>query len=320
MHPVAPQQLVIALGGNAISVPGEQGNIEEQFAHTRRTARILVDAILAGYRPIITHGNGPQVGNILRRVELARHELYTIPLELCVADTQAGMGYMIAQCLMNELAERSQPRQVTTLVTSVLVDPGDEAFAKPSKPIGPRLDRVVAEAHRDNDGWKVRELEDGSFRRIVSSPRPLEILEVPTIRQLVEADELVVCCGGGGIPVCRDSTGQLAGAAAVIDKDLTSSLLARKLGVSTLVILTGVEQVCLNFGKSNQKSLGEVTVAEINSYLAAGHFGAGSMRPKVEAAVDFVTHSTQPNPVALIGHLHKLTDLLAGTSGTRVIN
>ncbi len=320
MFAIAPQRLAIALGGNAISIPDEQGNIEEQFTHTRQTARILVDAILAGYRPIITHGNGPQVGNILRRVELARQELYTIPLELCVADTQAGMGYMIAQCLMNELAERGHPRHVTTLVTSVLVDPGDEAFDRPSKPIGPRLNRAVAEAHRENDGWKVRELEDGSFRRIVSSPRPLEILELPTIRQLVEADELVVCCGGGGIPVCRDSAGQLAGVAAVIDKDLTSSLLARNLGVSTLVILTGVEHVCLNFGKPNEKPLGEVTVAEINSYLASDHFGAGSMRPKVEAAVDFVTYSTQPNPVALIGHLNKLTDLLAGTSGTRVIN
>ncbi len=316
MAPVTPQQLVIALGGNAISVPGEQGNIEEQFAHTRQTARILTDAILTGYRPIITHGNGPQVGNILRRVELARHELYTIPLELCVADTQAGMGYMIAQCLMNELAERSQPRHVTTIVTSVVVDENDSAFENPTKPIGPRMDRIVAEAHRDNDGWKVRELEDGSFRRIVSSPCPVEILELPTIRQLVDADELVVCCGGGGIPVCRDAAGQLTGAAAVIDKDLTSSLLARELDVGTLVILTGVEHVCLNFGKPNEVPLSEITVVEARKYLAAGHFGGGSMRPKVEAAIDFVTNSRLSDPVALIGHLDKFTELLTGSSGT----
>ncbi|TWU22662.1 carbamate kinase [Bythopirellula polymerisocia] len=318
MPSVTPQKLVIALGGNAISVPGEQGNIDEQFAHTRQTARILVDAFLAGYQPILTHGNGPQVGNILRRVELARHELYTIPLELCVADTQAGMGYMIAQCLMNELAERGQPRQVTTLVTSVLVDGQDPAFENPTKPIGPKLVRAVAEAHREIDGWKVRELEDGSFRRIVSSPRPLEILELPTIRQLVEADELVICCGGGGIPICRDARGQLSGAAAVIDKDLTSSLLARELGVGALVILTGVEHVSLNFGKPNEKPLREITISDANEYLNAGHFGSGSMRPKVEAAIDFVTHATQANPVAVIGHLDCLTDLLAGRSGTRI--
>ena len=319
MKSITPQKLVIALGGNAISVPGEQGNIEEQFAHTRQTASILVDAIESGYRPILTHGNGPQVGNILRRVELARHELYTIPLELCVADTQAGMGYMIAQCLMNELSERGQSRQVTTLVTSVVVDEKDPAFDNPTKPIGPRMDRIVAEMHRDNDGWKVRELEDGSFRRIVSSPRPSEILEFPTIRRLVEANELVICCGGGGIPVCRDGAGQLSGAAAVIDKDLTSALLARQLGVATLVILTGVEYVCLNFGKSDEVSLREVTVAEAQENLAAGHFGSGSMGPKVQAAIDFVANSSQPNPVALIGHLDKLAELLAGTSGTRVM-
>lgn len=315
---IQPQRLVIALGGNAISVPGEQGNIEEQFAHTRQTASILADAIAAGFRPILTHGNGPQVGNILRRVELARHELYTIPLELCVADTQAGMGYMIAQCLMNELAERGQPRQVTTLVTSVVVDENDPAFDNPTKPIGPRMDRLVAEAHRDNDGWKVRELEDGGFRRIVSSPRPIDILEFPIIRQLVDAEELVICCGGGGIPVCRNATGQLSGAAAVIDKDLTSSLLARELGVGTLVILTGVEHVCLNFGKSDEMPLREVTAAEAQAYLAAGHFGLGSMGPKIEAAIDFVAHSAHSNPVAVIGHLDKFTELLAGSSGTRV--
>ena len=317
-HTVPPQPLVIALGGNAISIPGEQGTIDEQFAHTRHTARILVDAILAGYRPILTHGNGPQVGNILRRVELARHELYTIPLELCVADTQAGMGYMIAQCLMNELTERQVPAPVTAVVTSVVVDPQDPAFENPTKPIGPRLVRSVAEAHRDNDGWQIREFEDGSYRRIVSSPAPQEILELATIRRLADADGLVVCCGGGGIPVCRDAAGQLTGAAAVIDKDRTSALLARNLGVSLLVILTGVEQVLLNFGQANETPLGELTVATASEYLAAGHFGSGSMRPKVEAALDFVTHSSQPHPVALIGHLDHLSEILAGSHGTRI--
>jgi carbamate kinase len=315
--PIPPQKLVIALGGNAISVPGEQGTIEEQFLHTRQTAVVLANAILAGYQPIITHGNGPQVGNVLRRVELARHELYTIPLEVCVADTQAGMGYMISQCLMNELAGRGIQRHATTIVTTVLVDRDDPAFAKPTKPIGPKLEKTVAEKQRDAEGWFIREMEDGSYRRIVSSPRPMEIMELSTIRNLAEDGELVICCGGGGIPVCRDDAGRYYGSAAVIDKDLTTALLARELGVSTLVILTGVEHVCLNFGKPEEKQLSELSVAEAQAYLTAGHFGSGSMRPKVEAAIDFVTNSPAPNPVAYIGHLEKLGNSLAGTSGTR---
>ncbi len=314
---ISPQKLVIALGGNAISIPGEQGTIEEQFLHTQQTATFLADAILAGYHPIITHGNGPQVGNILRRVELAKHELYTIPLELCVADTQAGMGYMISQCLMNELADRGDQRHVTTIVTTVLVDRDDPAFQNPTKPIGPKLEKSVAEKQREAEGWHIREMEDGSYRRIVSSPRPMEIMELSTIRNLADDGDLVICCGGGGIPVCRDTQGRFSGSAAVIDKDLTTALLARELGVSTLIILTGVEQVCLNFGKPDEKRLSEISLAESQEYLAAGHFGSGSMGPKVEAAIDFVTNSTAPNPVAYIGHLEKLGEVLAGKSGTR---
>jgi len=315
---VLPQKLVIALGGNAISVPGEQGTIEEQFEHTQQTARILAKAILQGYRPILTHGNGPQVGNILRRVEIAKSELHTIPLEVCVADTQAGMGYMIAQCLMNELVNLERHQQVTAIVTTVLVDRDDPAFGVPTKPIGPRMVQSVAEGHRDNDGWHIKEYEDGVYRRIVSSPRPVEILELPAIRQLVEADELVVCCGGGGIPVCRNEVGHTIGVPAVIDKDLTTALLARELDVSTMVILTGVEQVCLNFGKPNEQRLESMTLEEAKRYLVEGHFGTGSMRPKVEAAVDFLEHSTAEAPVAIIGHLVKLTEILAGASGTRI--
>jgi carbamate kinase len=313
---LAPQSLVIALGGNAISVPGEQGTIDEQFAHTRITARILAEAILAGYQPIITHGNGPQVGNILRRVELAKHEMYTLPLEVCVADTQAGMGYMIAQCLQNELAERGLPRRVTAIVTTVLVDEADPAFGEPTKPIGPRLLRSVAEAHQQTDGWQIREFEDGSFRRIVSSPRPQEILELESICHLTRDGELVVCCGGGGIPVTRDGLGRYAGVGAVIDKDLTTALLARELGVATMVILTAVEQVCLDFGKPTERRLTQLTLAEAAGHLAAGQFETGSMRPKVEAAVDFVSHSPHPDATACIAHLDKLSEVLAGTSGT----
>jgi carbamate kinase len=197
------------------------------------------------------------------------------------------------------------------------VDKDDPAFQKPTKPIGPKLEKSVAEKQRDAEGWSIREMEDDSYRRIVSSPRPREIMELSTIRNLADDGELVICCGGGGIPVCRDELGRYYGSAAVIDKDLTTALLARELGVSTLVILTGVEHVCLNFGKPDEKQLTELPVAQAREYLAMGQFGSGSMQPKVEAAVDFVTNSPAPNPVAFIGHLEKLSEVLAGRSGTR---
>jgi len=313
------QRVVIALGGNAISMAGEQGTIEEQFQHSRQTARLLAQAIALGYRPVLTHGNGPQVGNILRRVEIASSELYTIPLELCVADTQAGMGYMIAQCLMNELTQQGNFRQVTTVVTSVLVERDDPAFDNPSKPIGPRLSREVAEAHQQQDGWQIRDMRDGTYRRIVPSPSPREILEINTIRQLVESEELIICCGGGGIPVCRDQSGLYSGAAAVVDKDLTTALLACLLDVETMIILTSVAEVCLHFGTPQEEALKEVSLSAAQQYLAEAHFGDGSMRPKVQAAVNFLTHSRHARPLAVIGHLENLSDILAGKSGTRFI-
>ncbi|MEM8681588.1 MAG: carbamate kinase, partial [Planctomycetota bacterium] len=281
---------VVALGGNAISVAGKEGNIEDQFEQTRRTAKSLVDAIEAGYRLVITHGNGPQVGNILRRVEIASHELYPIPLEVCVADTQAGMGYMIGQCLANEGTRRGHPLRTTTIVTSVRVDAADPAFENPTKPIGPQLSKADAETHVTRDGWQVIEVESGRYRRIVPSPRPTEILEIGTISALVERDEVVICCGGGGIPVLIEG-GRYRGAAAVVDKDRTSCLLALGLKVPRLVMLTDVDHVCVDFRKPTEQPLAHVTVAEARRLVAAGHFPAGSMQPKMEAAVDFVSRS-----------------------------
>lgn len=316
--PAAEKRLVVALGGNAISAPGEQGTIEEQFAHSKETASALCDAIDAGYQLVLTHGNGPQVGNVLRRVEIAKRELYPIPLEVCVADTQAGMGYMIAQCVMNELARRGQPRQVTTIVTTVLVDGDDSAFDAPTKPIGPRLTRSVAEAHRHLDGWHVQEVAEGAFRRLVPSPRPLEILELSTIARLVEAGELVVCCGGGGIPVVRDDAGCCQGAAAVIDKDLTSALLAVELGAQALVLLTSVAQVCVNFDTPQQRPIQRLTIDEAETLLADGQFAAGSMQPKMEAAIHFLTHSRQDDATVLITDLEHFAAALSGEGGTRI--
>ena len=309
---------VIALGGNAISVPGEQGNIPQQFAHMSDTARYLTDAIAAGRHVVLTHGNGPQVGNVLRRVELASSEMYPLPLEVCVADTQAGMGYMIGQCMIKALKKRGIETDVTTLVTNVLIDKNDPAFQRPTKPIGSQMPKAQAQAHRDNDGWSITEITDGVYRRIVPSPIPKEIIELNTIQRLVDDGELVICCGGGGVPVVRDEHDMLRGAAAVIDKDRTSALLAKELNAEALVILTAVDRVCLNFGPPDQKTLDTLTIAEAKNYLSEGHFAEGSMKPKVEAAIDFVEGSDNPDAVAIIAELSRLSDALTGKSGTRI--
>src|SRR5215203_46037 len=230
------KRLVVALGGNAISAPDKQGTIDEQFAQVSETAEVLCDAVERGYQLIVTHGNGPQVGNILRRVEIARSELYPIPLEVCVADTQAGMGYMIAQCLSNVMNQRNLVCDVTAVVTTVLVDPEDPAFQNADKAIGPGMSEAQAESHRARDGWQIRDEANGRFRRVVPSPLPRKIIETPAIERLVEAGQIVVCCGGGGIPVAVDTLGRVRGVAAVIDKDRTTALLARRLHAPTLVI------------------------------------------------------------------------------------
>jgi carbamate kinase len=312
-------RLVVALGGNAISAPGKAGTIDDQFAQVSETAEVLCDAIERGYQLIVTHGNGPQVGNILRRVEIARSELYPIPLEVCVADTQAGMGYMIAQCLSNAMNRRNLTCDVTAVVTTVLVDPNDPAFQDPNKAIGPALTAAQAEMHRLNDGWIVRDEGKGRFRRVVSSPLPRKIIEMPAIVRLVEAGQIVVCCGGGGIPVAVDTMGRIRGVAAVIDKDRTTGLLARHLEAPTLVILTAVDYAAINYGKPDEQQLEQITAAEAEAYLDAGHFGAGSMRPKIETAIDFVGRSPHADAVAIIAHVNHFAAALDGKSGTRIV-
>jgi carbamate kinase len=315
----ARNRLVVALGGNAISAPGKVGTIDEQFDQVGQTAEVLCDAIERGYQLVVTHGNGPQVGNILRRVEIASSELYPIPLEVCVADTQAGMGYMIAQCLANAMGRRNLTSDVTAVVTTVLIDRHDPAFAEANKPIGPLLTAAQAESHRTRDGWAVREVEPGRFRRVVPSPLPRKIIEMPAIERLVDAGQIVVCCGGGGIPVAVDQWGIVRGAAAVIDKDRTTGLLARQLQVPKLVILTAVEFACLNYGRPNEVRLEQLTADDAERHLQAGHFGAGSMRPKIETAIDFVRHSPHDDAAAIIAHVNRFAAALDGTSGTRIV-
>ncbi len=311
------ERIVVALGGNAISPALSEDDIPHQFATTRQTAERLIDLVAAGHQLVITHGNGPQVGNVLRRVELAAHELYTLPLEICVADTQAGMGYMIAQCLTNALRHHGLVRPCCALVTCVEVDAGDPAFRSPDKPIGRRYSAEKARELMDRYGWQMREVAPGQWRRVVPSPRPLRILEIDAIRTLVAAGELVVAAGGGGIPVTRDAAGDLAGVEAVIDKDRTAALLARELDASTLLIATDVEAVAADYGKPTQRWLRKLTPDEARRLLAEGHFAAGSMGPKVEAAAEFAEQGP-PGCRAIICHLDRMIDALAGGGGTLV--
>jgi carbamate kinase len=312
--------IIVALGGNAVSPPGQEGNIPQQYETTRAAIRPLADLMLAGHQLVMTHGNGPQVGNVMRRVEIAaRHHVYPLPLDTVVADTQAGMGYMISQCFMNELASRGEKRLCSTLITTVKVQRDDPAFSKPSKPIGPFLSREQAEKHMKNDGWMMVEDSGRGWRRVVSSPQPREIMEMDVIKCLVQSGHSIVACGGGGIPVLQGRDGQLSGVEAVIDKDRTTALLAQGLGADMLAFLTGVDYVQQNFGTPNTRPIKQMTVNEARSMLAEGQFPAGSMGPKVEGGVQFLEGTPQATSQVLITSCEKIKQAIAGKIGTRIV-
>jgi carbamate kinase len=309
--------IVVALGGNAISRPHEEGNIEQQFRNMRETAVHLADVINEGCRVIVTHGNGPQVGHVMRRVELAANEVYRLPLDICGADTQGGMGYMIAQCLRNELHRRGLNCNVTAIVTSVEVDPRDPDFERPTKPIGSFYQsQEQAEELKKKYGWKLVHVPNHGYRRVVPSPLPRAIVEIDLIRRLANAGEILVTAGGGGIPVARTESGALVGVEAVIDKDRTSGLLARAIDAAVLLICTNVSRVAVNYQKPNERFLDHVTHAEIRRYYLEGQFPPGSMGPKVEAAIDFLEGSRRPDACVIICDLEHMADALAGRAGT----
>lgn len=308
------QRAVVAIGGNAITRPGQVGTIPEQFANAEQACRDLLVLLEKGFDLVLTHGNGPQVGNMLLRVELSAHQVYTLPLDTCVSDSQGGMGYMLQQVMRNVLAERGLDKTVATVLTQVVVDPDDPAFRAPSKPVGPFYTGEKAR-ELEKRGWNVKEDAGRGYRRVVSSPRPKEIVEISAIRTLLEAGTVVIAAGGGGIPVVCEN-GRLRGVEAVVDKDHASSLLAQKLGVDLFLIATSVEQVYLNFGKADQTPLREMTVQEARSYLAEGQFPAGSMGPKIQSAVEFLLHGGKE---VLVTDISAVARALAGDSGTRII-
>ena len=278
--------IVAALGGNAIIRPGQKGTIQEQFDNTFESMGHIAHLVRAGHRVVLTHGNGPQVGFIMIQVEAARGKVPYMPLNVDVAQSQGSMGYMIAQSLVNQLKDHHLDTQVAPVVTQVLVNPNDPAFEHPTKPVGPFYSREEAD-EVDRCGHVVVEDSGRGWRRVVASPRPVDIVEVGVIRELVQDGVIVVACGGGGIPVVEED-GDLKGVDAVIDKDLASSLLAAEIGADIVMFLTTVDKVSLNYNTPGQVELDRLTVEEARGYLSDGQFPPGSMGPKIQAAVEFV--------------------------------
>ena len=308
--------VVVALGGNAILQPGQRGTFEEQMANVRVTCEQLSQMVLSGkYRIVVTHGNGPQVGNILLQNEVGKEVAAPMPLYVCGAESQGLIGYMIQQNLTNLFAAKGRPDiPVATIVTQVVVDKADPAFANPTKPVGPFYSAEEAARLKKEKGYDVKEDAGRGWRRVVPSPDPVEIFEKVAIRQLVDARTIVIASGGGGIPVVRENGG-LKGVDAVIDKDLAGERLAADVKASIFMILTDVAQVKLHYRTPQEKSLARMTVAEAKKYAAEGHFAKGSMEPKVRAAIRFVESGGEQ---AIITSLDRATDALEGKAGTAI--
>lgn len=307
---------VVALGGNAISRKGEDDTIANQFRHTRESLAAIIPLVRRGYNLAITHGNGPQVGNAILRVELARGKAPILPLGVCVADTEGGMGYMIAQSLQNRLLREGLDRPVSAILTQVLVDRNDSDLANPSKFIGQFYTEEEARRFAHERGWDVKRDGDRGWRRVVGSPTPKSIVEGPVIRAMVAGGAIVVAAGGGGIPVYLEPDGTYEGLDVVVDKDRASAVLGREIGAQILIILTGVDQIALNYGKPNAQLLSKLSVADAKRYYAEGHFPRGSMGPKIEAAITFLESGGEK---VIITSIEQAAAALDGHAGTVIV-
>ncbi len=307
---------VVAIGGNSLIKDPAHQTVPDQYAAAHETCIHIAGMIEQGWDVAIGHGNGPQVGFILRRSELARHELHEVPLDFCGADTQGAIGYMLQQNLYNEFRRRGMQKQAATVVTQVLVDRNDPAFKNPTKPIGSFMSEEDARKRRELEGWDVIEDAGRGWRRVVPSPLPVRVIERDAVKELIDAGFVVITVGGGGIPVIEDEQGNLVGVAAVIDKDYASSLLATSIGADLLLISTAVEKVALNYGKPNQRWIDQMTVAEAKQYMAEGHFAPGSMKPKIEASIWFLERGGKE---ALITNPENIERALEGKTGTRIV-
>ncbi len=311
MRPIA----VMAIGGNSLTRPGERGIFAQQQDHARATCAGVVAALARGYRVVLTHGNGPQVGDALLRAELTQDVLPPLRLDVCGAETQGSIGYLLQQTLDNVLAERRLPQKVVSLVTQALVDDRDPAFARLSKPIGPFYTQQEAEERKTKLGWTVIEDAGRGWRRIVASPCPIEIVEVDAIRACLDARVVVIAAGGGGIPVVRRH-GRLEGIEAVVDKDRTSALLARDLGAELLLFSTGVPHVSWHFGRPDERPLAWLNWEQAREYLRQGEFPPGNMGPKIEAALAFLESGGE---LAIVTCPEKIAAALDGDAGTEIL-
>jgi len=307
---------VIAVGGNALIKDKAHQTVQDQYDAARDTMKHIVDMIEKGWDVVISHGNGPQVGFILRRSELAKDELHEVPLDYCGADSQGAIGYMFQRALYNEFHRRGIDKNVATVVTQTIVDKDDPAFQNPSKPIGTFMDQEEAKNRETHDGWTVVEDAGRGWRRVVPSPRPERIVEAGVINTLINAGTIVVGVGGGGIPVVENEDGAIKGIEAVIDKDFSSSLLATMIDADLFVISTAVEKVALNFNQPDEKWLDEMTVAEAKKYIEEGHFAPGSMLPKVRAIIQYIEKGGKK---ALITDPEHIGDALEGKTGTWIL-
>ncbi|HSN76844.1 MAG TPA: carbamate kinase [Anaerolineae bacterium] len=312
----SPKTAVVAVGGNALILDKKHEDVASQVGAVEQTCKHIADMIVQGWNVIVTHGNGPQVGFILRRNELAAGEVHQTPLDVIGADTQGSIGYMISRALDNEFTQRGIQRQVAAVVTQVVVDGKDPGFTNPTKGIGGFTTEETARQF-EQEGWMVKEDAGRGWRRMIASPQPLRIVEREAIKTLIDAGFIVVGVGGGGIPVVEDEAGILKGVFAVIDKDRASALLAADLQVDLLLISTAVEKVAINFNKPNQQWLDRMTLSEAKQYYAEGHFLSGSMGPKIEAIIAFLEAS--PHGQALITDPPHMVDALAGRTGTWIV-
>ena len=310
-------RLVIAIGGNSLIPDGDHQSVQDQYDAAAETDDHIAGLVEEGWDVAISHGNGPQVGFILRRSELASSELHEIPLDYCGADTQGAIGYMLQQNLVNDFRQRGIDKSVATVVTQVEVDAADPAFQNAAKPIGSFMGEEEAMRRRDDEGWDVVEDAGRGWRRVVASPQPKRIIELDVIKGLLDAGVVTIAVGGGGIPVVENDKGDLEGIAAVIDKDLASALLAIQVDADLLLISTAVEQVALNFGTPEQRWVDQFTLAEVKQYLEeGGHFAEGSMAPKMRAVVQFMEGGGKE---ALITNPANLERAMAGETGTRIV-
>lgn len=313
---MADETVVVAFGGNASYPPTIKGLAQEQLDLMAEACRHLLRIIDSGRRLVLTHGNGPVVGNILFRMARTANELPPMPMDICVAHSQGGMGYMLQQSFMNVLHAHGVDRTVSAIVTQVEVDPADPAFANPTKPVGRFFNVLEAEILRSEHDWQFVEDSGRGYRRVVPSPEPRRILDLASVKALLDGGVVPIAVGGGGIPVVKDANGCFHGVSAVIDKDLTSAMLASELGASTLVMLTGVDRVALDFGQPTQRSLDRLTVAQARAHQAEGQFPPGSMGPKIAAAIRFLDRGGER---AIITSLDRAYDALEGRAGTHIV-